>query len=61
MKTRGRGVIIQRYKDGGLSDVKCFTYKEGLSWKQGHRQRTESDLADWRGDRGQAGRLVTES
>jgi topoisomerase IV subunit A len=56
--TRGRGVILQRYKEGGLSDVKCFTYAEGLSWRQGdQRQRTETDLAAWRGERGQAGRL----
>jgi topoisomerase IV subunit A len=55
--TRGRGVILQRYKDGGLSDVKCFAYKEGLTWKQGERQRTETDIAAWRGERGQAGRL----
>jgi topoisomerase IV subunit A len=56
--TRGRGVILQRYKDGGLSDVKCFAYKEGLTWRQGdQRQRTETDLAEWRGERGQAGRL----
>jgi topoisomerase IV subunit A len=55
--TRGRGVILQRYKDGGLSDVKCFAYKEGLTWKQGDRQRTETDIAAWRGERGQAGRL----
>jgi topoisomerase IV subunit A len=55
--TRGRGVILQRYKDGGLSDVKCFAYKEGLTWKQGDRQRTETALSEWRGERGQAGRL----
>ena len=56
--TRGRGVILQRYKEGGLSDVKCFTYAEGLTWRQGdQRQRTETDLAAWRGERGQAGRL----
>jgi topoisomerase-4 subunit A len=54
---RGRGVILQRYKDGGLSDVKCFAYGEGLTWKQGERQRTETALAEWRGERGQAGRL----
>ncbi len=54
---RGRGVILQRYKDGGLSDVKCFTYAEGLTWRQGERQRTETELAPWRGERGQAGRL----
>ncbi len=56
--TRGRGVILQRYKDGGLSDVKTFNYKEGLTWKQGdQRTMTETALAEWRGQRGQAGRL----
>ena len=54
---RGRGVILQRYKDGGLSDLKTFTYKEGLTWQQGDRTRTETDLKDWRGERAQAGRL----
>jgi len=56
--TRGRGVILQRYKDGGLSDVKTFNYKEGLTWRQGdQRSRTETALGDWRCERGQAGRL----
>jgi len=56
--TRGRGVILQRYKDGGLSDIKSFAYKDGLTWRQGdQRHRTETDLKDWRGERGQAGRL----
>ncbi len=54
---RGRGVILQRYKDGGLSDLKTFTYKQGLSWQQGDRTRTETDLKDWKGERAQAGRL----
>jgi topoisomerase-4 subunit A len=56
--TRGRGVILQRYKDGGLSDVKSFDYKQGLTWRQGdQRHKTETALADWRGQRGQSGRL----
>ncbi|MCD6075133.1 MAG: parC [Rhodospirillales bacterium] len=55
--SRGRGVILQRYKDGGLSDLKTFTYKEGLTWQQGDRTRTETDLKDWKGERAQAGRL----
>ena len=55
---RGRGVILQRYKDGELSDVKAFTLKEGLSWKSGDRERTETDLRNWRGDRAQAGRIA---
>jgi topoisomerase-4 subunit A len=55
--TRGRGVILQKYKDGGLSDVKVFALKEGLTWKSGERTRTETDLRDWIGKRAQAGRL----
>ncbi|MEO8560351.1 MAG: DNA gyrase C-terminal beta-propeller domain-containing protein, partial [Rhodospirillales bacterium] len=54
---RGRGVILQKYKDGGLSDVKTFVLKEGLSWAQGDRTRTETDLRPWVGKRAQAGRL----
>jgi topoisomerase-4 subunit A len=55
--TRGRGVILQKYKDGGLSDVKVFRLKEGLSWRSGERTRTETDLRPWVGQRAQAGRL----
>ncbi len=55
--TRGRGVILQRYKEGELSDVKSFNLKEGLTWRSGERERTETDLRAWRGERAQAGRL----
>jgi topoisomerase-4 subunit A len=55
--TRGRGVILQKYKDGGLSDVKTFARREGLTWSQGERTRTETDLRPWIGKRAQAGRL----
>jgi topoisomerase-4 subunit A len=56
--TRGRGVILQRYRDGGLSDVKAFRLTEGLSWFAGAgRTRTETDLTAWIGRRAQAGRL----
>lgn len=56
--TRGRGVILQKYKDGGLADLKTFNRNEGLSWSAGAgRTRTESDLKDWYGKRAQAGRL----
>jgi len=54
---RGRGVILQRYKDGGCADAKVFNFKEGLSWKSGDRERVETDLKDWRGERAQAGRM----
>jgi topoisomerase-4 subunit A len=55
---RGRGVVLQRYKDGGLSDAKIFTLSEGLSWAAGDRTRTETDITAWLGKRAQAGRLA---
>src|SRR6516162_90240 len=59
LMTRGRGVILQRYKAGGLADCKVFRLAEGLSWRQGEsRTRTETDLGPWLGSRGGAGRLV---
>ncbi len=56
--TRGRGVILQKYKDGGLSDAKTFHLAEGLTWVAGAgRIRTETKLTAWLGKRSQAGRL----
>jgi topoisomerase-4 subunit A len=54
---RGRGVMLQKYKDGGLSDAKVYTKSEGLSWRLGDKTRTETNLRDWVGERAQAGRL----
>ncbi len=54
---RGSGVILQKYKDGGLADVKTFTLAEGLTWRLGDKTRTEHDLRPWLGERAQAGRL----
>ncbi|MFL1461345.1 DNA topoisomerase IV subunit A [Roseococcus sp. DSY-14] len=56
--TRGRGVQLQSFKDGGLADAKVFTRKEGLTWKLGERTRSETDLTAWRGQRAGAGRMV---
>jgi topoisomerase IV subunit A len=58
--TRGRGVRLQRYKDGGLSDLKTFQAGEGLTWVDaGGRVFTQTikELAAWRGNRGDAGRV----
>jgi len=54
---KGKGVIIQKYKDGELSDIKSFNLADGLTWASGERTRTETDLRMWRGDRAQAGHL----
>ena len=57
---RGQGVMLQRYRDGGLSDAIAFRFEDGLSWMLGGesgRVRTESDLSAWRAARGAAGRM----
>ena len=56
--TRGRGVILQKYKDGGLADAKIIRLAEGLSWPSGSRMRTEPDLSAWKTGRGSSGRMV---
>lgn len=57
---RGRGVRLQKYKDGGLSDLAVFTAADGLSWRDSAGREfsaTMKELADWRGNRADAGRL----
>jgi topoisomerase-4 subunit A len=55
--SRGQGVYLQRYKDGGLLDATTFTWKEGLK-DENNRLFEPSELKDWKGARAQAGRLV---
>jgi topoisomerase-4 subunit A len=54
---KGRGVILQRHKDGTLSDARIFTWSDGLRDANG-RTFTPSELKDYRGTRAQAGRVV---
>lgn len=57
---RGRGVRLQRYKDGGLSDVVTFDGKAGLTWHDSAGREfgaSLKELAEWRGNRADAGRL----
>jgi topoisomerase-4 subunit A len=56
--TRGKGVRLQKYKDGGLSDAVGFNLKEGLKWIDASgRTFNVTDLKEWVGERAQAGRL----
>lgn len=58
--TRGQGMQLQRYRDGGLGDARTFVLAEGLSWAMGGgsgRTRTEADMQPWRTARGAAGRM----
>ena len=59
--TRGKGVILQRFKDGALSDIRVFKKSEGLTWiDSAGREFTLpwSELKEWVGERAQAGRLA---
>jgi topoisomerase IV subunit A len=58
--SRGQGVQLQRYRDGGLAGATGFVFAEGLSWPMGGesgRTRTEADMNPWRTARGAAGRM----
>ncbi|AIC26696.1 DNA topoisomerase 4 subunit A [Rhizobium etli bv. mimosae str. IE4771] len=59
--TRGKGVRLQRYKDGGISDVRCFAMSDGLVWEDSAGRtftKNKDELAEWLGDRASAGRTV---
>jgi topoisomerase-4 subunit A len=56
---KGKGVRLQKYKDGGLSDAITFSLADGLSWKDpAGRTRTETDLTQWKGGRAAAGAMA---
>ncbi len=57
---RGKGMRLQRYKDGGLSDAKMFTLADGLTWRDTSGRTwtvSAADLREWIGNRAEAGRL----
>ncbi|QXC51531.1 DNA topoisomerase IV subunit A [Agrobacterium salinitolerans] len=59
--SRGKGVRLQRYKDGGVVDVKCFALAEGLSWSDTAGRlfnKVGEELREWLADRATAGRTV---
>ncbi|KKB81085.1 DNA topoisomerase IV subunit A [Devosia soli] len=57
--TRGKGVRLQRYKDGGVSDIKTFYAADGLTWTDSSGRtysKPTEELTDWLSDRATAGR-----
>ncbi|OWV67844.1 DNA topoisomerase IV subunit A [Rhizobium sp. R634] len=59
--SRGKGVRLQRYKDGGISDVRCFAIADGLVWEDSAGRtftKNKDELAEWLADRATAGRTV---
>ena len=55
---RGRGVTLQKYKDGGLSDMQIFNEADGFTFEKNSCTKTETELLTWLGHRGQVGKLV---
>ncbi|MEZ5897536.1 MAG: DNA gyrase subunit A, partial [Parvularculaceae bacterium] len=57
--SRGKGVVLQKFQSGGLSDAKVFAKKEGLTWvDRSGRVQTIDDWKSFTGKRAQAGRLA---
>jgi len=59
--TRGKGVRLQKYKDGGVLDLKTFAMAGGLTWQDSADRtftRSQAELAEWIGARAAAGRMV---
>ena len=57
---RGKGVRLQRYKDGGLSDARVFALVDGLTWRDSAGRTftvASAELREWIGNRAEAGRL----
>ncbi|MBP3346742.1 MAG: DNA topoisomerase IV subunit A [Alphaproteobacteria bacterium] len=55
---RGRGVTLQKYKDGGLSDIQIFNEADGFVYNRAGGTKTETELLSWLGHRGQVGKLA---
>ena len=56
---RGKGVRLQKFKDGGLSDITTFSFEDGLSWLDpAGRTRTETELDEWKSKRASAGKMA---
>ena len=55
---RGRGVTLQKYKDGGLSDLQIFKQEEGFTYTRAGGTKTETELLTWLGHRAQIGKLA---
>ena len=55
---RGHGVCLQKYKDGGLSDIQIFNEADGFSYSRSGGISVEKDLLTWLGHRAQVGKLA---
>ena len=57
--SKGKGVRLQKYKEGNLKSIISFNYSEGLNIVDNNgRNRNFDDIENWLGKRGQAGKKV---
>ncbi len=54
---RGQGVLLQKYRDAQLSDIKIFDSNQGLSWLLGNKTRLETQIMSWQAKRGGIGKM----
>ncbi len=54
---RGAGVILQKYRQATLNDIKTFNSEEGLSWNLGNKVRLEKSIMLWQAKRGGVGKI----
>jgi len=55
---RGHGVLLQKYKDGNITDIQIFKGEDGFSYNRAGGISTEKELITWLGHRAQVGKLV---
>ena len=55
---RGHGVLLQKYKDGNISDIQIFKGEDGFSYNRAGGISTEKELIGWLGHRAQIGKVV---
>lgn len=55
---RGRGVTLQKYKEGNMSDMQIFNAADGFTYNRAGGTKTETELLTWFGHRAQIGKLA---
>jgi topoisomerase-4 subunit A len=60
LMAKGRGVVLQKYKDAKLVDARGLNSKDGLHWNVGKKSHSVTDLRLWTGERAQTGRMAPD-
>tara|TARA_Y100001935_G_scaffold165673_1_gene136302 strand:- start:30140 stop:32371 length:2232 start_codon:yes stop_codon:yes gene_type:complete len=58
LQNKGKGVILQKAKQGKLTDIQTFVFSEGITCKRENSTKIFNDLELWLGKRAQSGRLA---